>query len=179
MSAPATPRTGQGPFEPSRPARWPDEIEPSEVQNPVIRKGWEMWNRLKGERLYPARDELSPRVLRGLSRHIALVKVIDGGREFEFRVIGDAIVMAQGASHQGWSMAKLEEAMPGSGKRLLDVYGRVAATGRPAAFRGALIREHDGLMLVRESLILPLGAAGVDHILAILVYSDRPDALLH
>jgi hypothetical protein len=153
-----------------------DEIALHDIHHPTILKAWELWNAVRGERHFPSRRDLSPRRLHGLLRNSVLIQVIDGGAEFVFRVIGDAIVFAQGASHQGMTMGELDSVLPGSGTLLLDVYRAVVAARAPHAFRGIHTRPSDGRVLFRESLILPLGASdeAVDHILAVLVYSPLP-----
>ncbi len=36
----------------------------------------------------PARSELSPRDVRAILHNIVLIRVIDGGRDYEYRIVG-------------------------------------------------------------------------------------------
>lgn len=144
-----------------------------EIQNPMLRKGLGVWERLRGEKHFPSRPQMSPREMSGLLRNTVLVKVLDGGAEFQFRIVGDAIVMAQGTSFQGMTMTEIDQALPGYGSMLREVYTRICKTGEPLAFRGWFERSADKRPFFHESLVLPLGEDGqnVDHILVLGVYA--------
>jgi hypothetical protein len=150
-----------------------------DIQNPMLRKGLALWERMRGENRFPARAQMSPREMSGLLRNTVLVKVLDNGADFQFRIVGDAIVMAQGASFQGMTMGEIDQALPGYGTMLRDVYTRVYETGEPLAFRGWFERSADKRPFFHESLVLPLGdGQTVDHILVIGVYAfEYEDAL--
>ncbi|HXM00725.1 MAG TPA: hypothetical protein VN932_12410, partial [Rhizomicrobium sp.] len=51
-------------------------IAVAEVQNPLMRKGVALWERQRGARRFPGRDDMSPRVLAGLLRNTVLVRVL-------------------------------------------------------------------------------------------------------
>jgi hypothetical protein len=151
-----------------------------ELQNPVTRKGLEFWERLRGARAFPARGEISPRDMADMLRNAVLVKVLDGGNEFEFRIVGDAIVVAQGASFKGMTLVQIDEVLPGYGTMLRAVYRLVVDFQEALAFRGWFERRADNRAFFHESLVLPLGEseAEVDHILVIGVYAfDHADNL--
>jgi hypothetical protein len=162
------------------PSRWPSwlpqQIELSEVQNSILRKGFALWTRKKGKRRMAARDEMSPRDMSDFLRNIVLVKVLDGGNEFQFRIVGDAIVVVQGTSFQGKTTAEMEQAFPGYGDSLREVYKQMCATKEPLAFRGNALSRSTGRSFFHETLLLPLGADGetVDHILVIAFYTFGP-----
>ncbi|MGD0189400.1 MAG: PAS domain-containing protein [Rhizomicrobium sp.] len=153
--------------------RLPQEIDLSEVQNASVRKGLSLWTAKKGERKMAARDDLAPRDMADFLRNIVLVRVLDGGREFEFRIVGDAMVVIQGASFQGMNTGEIEQALPGYGSMLRSVYKCLCLRRAPMAFRGNSTGSPTGKPFFHESLLLPLGADGetVDHILVIGVYS--------
>lgn len=145
----------------------------SDIQNPMLRKGLALWERMRGEKRFPSRPQMSPREMSGLLRNTVLVKVLDGGAEFQFRIVGDAMVVAQGASFQGMTMAEIDRELPGYGSMLREVYTRIYETGEPLAFRGWFERSADKRPFFHESLVLPLGEDGqtVDHLLVIGVYA--------
>ena len=155
-------------------------IAPSEVQNPVTRKGLDLWGRSRGTRPFPTRAEMSPRDMADMLRNIVLVKVLDGGREFEFRIVGDAMVVAQGCSFMGMNLAQIDEVFPGYGTMLRGVYAHIVDHQEALAFRGWFERRADNRSFFHETLVLPLGEseAEVDHILVIGVYAfDHDDNL--
>lgn len=151
----------------------PQQIELAEIQNPAVRRALELWERLRGPRAFPARADLSPRQMPDLLRNIALVRVLEGGEDFQFRVIGDGIVVAQGASFQGMTTNEVDRILPGYGAALAGIYRRVLKSRRPLAFRGWYEREADGHSFFHESISLPFGPdpATVDHILVAAVYA--------
>jgi hypothetical protein len=105
--------------EPERPG---PRIALSEIENVLVGKGVAIWQQLRGTRPYPTRAEMSPRVMSGLLRNAVLVRVLCEGDEYEFRIVGDAIVQAQGASLQGMTMAEIDLVLPGYGSQLRSVY---------------------------------------------------------
>lgn len=151
----------------------------SEIQNPMLRKGLDLWERMRGANRFPSRAQMLPREMSGLLRNTVLVKVLDNGAEFQFRIVGDAMVVAQGASFQGLTMAEIDAELPGYGTMLREVYRRIHETGEPLAFRGWFERSADKRPFFHESLVLPLGEGQtVDHILVIGVYAfEYEDAL--
>lgn len=155
-------------------------IAVTELENPVTRKGFALWERLRGTRRFPSRNQLLPRELSDILRNIVLVKVLDEGREYQFRIVGDAMVIAQGASFMGLTLAEIDEMLPRYGSMLRGIYGQVYETREPNAYRGWFSRRADNRSFFHESLILPLGEDGktVDHILVVGVYAfDHSDNL--
>jgi hypothetical protein len=145
----------------------------------LLLKGLAIWRRQRGSRRFPARADMSPRQLASLLRNAVLVRVLNKGEDFEFRVVGDAIVIAQGASFQGKTTAQIEAALPGYGRMLKRVYGLVTASGEPSAYRGWFERGADGRAFFHESLVLPLGEddAAADHLLILGVYAYKAEEL--
>lgn len=121
----------------------------------------------------PARSDLSPREMASFLRNAALVKVLDQGREFQFKVVGDAVVSVQGASLQGLTMAEVDRVIPGYGSLLGGAYRALLRRKEPMAFRGSSEDAVKGRTFLHESLLLPLSSDGsnVDHILVVGSFS--------
>jgi len=151
-----------------------------EIQNPLLLKGLALWRRQRGTRRFPGRAEMSPRLLSNLLRNTVLVRVLGKAEDFEFRIVGDAIVTVQGASFQGMTTTQIEAARPGYGKMLRRSYVAVCESGEPSAYRGWFDRGADGRAFFHETLILPLGADGqtVDHLLILGVYAYNDEQAL-
>lgn len=150
-----------------------------ELDNAIVRTGANYWRMLRGERKIPARRDLSPRELRAILRHVVLLKVIDGGRDFEYRITGDAHVQAYGLNFNNMRLSMIEAASPDFGKMMRGLYEHVRVTADPFAVRGWVGREvKDARFVYFESVFLPLGDDGetVDHIACVSVYVPKaPD----
>lgn len=147
------------------------------LRQPQTLQALTLWNAQRGERRFPPREALSPRAMAPFLRNTVLVRVIDGGKDYQFRVVGDAIVEVQGASLQGLTIGEIDKAQPGYGSALRPVYDRVVARGEPLAFRGQVPQAALRRAFFHESLVLPLGADGttVDHLLVVGAYSYTMD----
>ena len=141
----------------------------AEIQNPVVRKGLDVWERLRGVRRMPVRAEMGPRVLVGLLSHLAVLRVLDNGREFEFRIVGDHIRVQQGVALQGERMAEAEAMLPAYGSVLKRIYRNAYEAAEPLAFRGWYTRPADNHPFFHEVVIMPLGDDGrtVDHLIVV------------
>lgn len=121
-----------------------------------------------------------PRDFAELLRNLALVQAVEGGRDYEFRIVGDAHVEAQGLSFSGKRMRDIDDASPGYGTALKNLYDRVRESASPLALRGWLQRGEPLQQIIHhESLFLPLGPdeSVVDHLLIITVYTRGSDLL--
>jgi len=144
-----------------------------EIDSTVLLQGFAYWRGLCRTRKFPSRHDVAPRGLAGLLRHTTLLRVIDGGVDYEFRVVGDAYVMAHGTSFQGMCWSETERLSPGFHAMIKSTYDRVVRKGEPVATRGWIDRGGRGSELIySEYLFLPLGEddATVDHILVFAVY---------
>jgi hypothetical protein len=150
----------------------------ADIQNPLLRKGLALWESQRGARRFPGREDMSPRMLGGLLRNTVLVRVL--GDDFQFRIVGDAIVAAQGASFQGKTTAEIDTTLPGYGRMLHRVYRIVRDAATPHAYRGWFERQADGRAFFHETVILPLGSDGehVDHLLVLAIYAYTCDQAL-
>ena len=162
------------------PSRARHAIALEDIGNSLVQKGLDLWREHANGRAMPSRTDLSPRVLSGLLRNTALLRVLDGGKEFETRISGDALVTAQGVSFQGKTTAEIDLMLPGYGSVLNSVYRYVTRTAKPAAYRGWYVREADGHSLYHESIVLPLSDDGrtVDHLLVVGAFAKQPGGIL-
>ncbi|MBN9558032.1 MAG: PAS domain-containing protein [Alphaproteobacteria bacterium] len=149
------------------------KIDPGELKNPLVCKGYERWCVLRGDRRFPARPDISPRDLGPLLKNIALIRVLDGGHDYEFRVVGDAIVQIQRFLYQGLTTSLLERKWPGYTAHMVRIFGRVRRTGEVYAVSGHYEAETSTGAFYHETVFLPLGPddGTVDHILAVGVHA--------
>jgi hypothetical protein len=150
-----------------------------DVDNTVLLHAWKLWDGLKAGKRFPSRSAITPRILKPILRNTTLIKVIDGGADYEYRIVGDAYVMAHGHSFQGMLWSETNKLSPGFGKFIKPIYDRVVREAEPLALRGWIERGGTSTGHVfSEYLYLPLGEGSVDHILAVAVYLRR-DGLDH
>jgi len=161
---------------PNVPETLSNHILLSEVDSAVLLNGIAYWRALCGDRNFPARNDITPRGLAGLLRNTTLLRVIDGGKDYEYRIIGDAYVMAHGISFQGKRWSDTQKLSPGYHAMVKSTYDRVVRKAEPIAMRGWIERSGEQAELIySEYVFLPLGTDGetVDHILVFAVYVPR------
>jgi hypothetical protein len=149
-------------------------IDLDEVESPVVRMGIGYWRRLCNGRPYPTRCEISPRDIRGVLRDTLLLRVLPD--DYEFRIVGDAHVIAYGFSMLGRRLGDMKELTDGHRAALKKVYDKVVQRREAFAFRGWLMPGgRTGPRIYSESVLLPLGpdAQSVDHILIFSTYAPR------
>ena len=163
---------------PTEPHRFRQEIALNDLHNATVQRGLDLWNHVRGKRAFPARAELTPRMLSELLRNTLLVRVLEPGEEYELRIVGDALVQADGRSFQGMSTAEIDLVVPGHGRHIREAYNAVCSRGVPIAFRGWYTREADAKTVFHEVVLTPLGNDGraVDHILVFAVPSFTAEA---
>lgn len=143
-----------------------------EVQSPALRLGAEYWRKLRGERRFPAREDLNPREIAGILTRMNLVKVIDGGADYEFRIVGDAQAQAYNVKLHKRRVSEIAAEAPRLAETKRMLFSKVVNTGAPFAMRtraGYDVTEVN--FSEAEAVFLPLGAsdAAVDHL---LIFSD-------
>lgn len=146
----------------------------AEIDNAILLSALKLWDELRGDRPYPARAAVTPRVLKPILRNTSLLKVIDGGADYEYRIVGDAYVMAHGHSYQGLRWSETAALAKGFHSFVKPVFDSVVRDGAPVATRGWIERGGQSTGHVYcEYVYLPLGEGAVDHILVVAVYLRR------
>jgi hypothetical protein len=144
------------------------------AESSVICQGIAYWQSLKGGRRFPARSQVTLRGLRGLAKHSALVRVIEGGRDYEFRFVGDVPVSAVGWNFQGRRTSEPEVAAVMQANYRQRFYDEVVRTGEPRLFKCRMV-EHCRLRLPMhsETAYFPLGDDDevVDYLLGFTVFA--------
>ena len=161
------------------PEKLSHRIALSEIDSTILLQGIAYWRGLCRERKFPSRNDVTPRGLAGLLRYTTLLRVIDGGKDYEFRIVGDAYVMAHGTSFQGKLWSETDKIARGYHAMVKSTYDRVVHKGEPVARRGWIERGgHSSELIYSEYLFLPLGEDDqmVDHILVFAVYVPRENA---
>ena len=146
------------------------------IESPIVRQGLDYWRMLKGARSYPARTDIHPRALAPLLRNVVLIKVIEDGQDYEYRIVGDAHVISHGFSMQGRRVSEIDTFSPGYSVVLKGLFDRAVRKRDAYAFRGWMESGASEKPLVySESVFMPMGPdeATIDHVLNFSVYSPR------
>jgi hypothetical protein len=147
------------------------EITLDQLHSRPVRDGAAYWQGLKGARAYPAREDISPRQMRAFLRYTTLIRALDDGADFEYRIVGDAHVAAYGFHIKGLKLSAMDHLVPGHAPRLAHIYYTARKRAAPLALRGWAMRGTS--LFFHESVFLPLGpdTGTVDHILNITDYT--------
>lgn len=139
-----------------------------ELQFAEVRAGYEFWQELRGARRFPSRDDVQPRKVAGLLRHMMLVKVLDNAEDFLLKIVGDEVAWSYCAPLNNRLMSEVEAELPNTTRRYFEIYRHVARTGEPLAVRVAVGFETQETKFTQaETICLPLGPDDdcIDHLL--------------
>lgn len=146
------------------------------IESPILRQGLDYWNKLRGDRRYPSRQDMMPRDLTPLLRNIVLIRLVDDGKDYEYRIVGDAHVISHGFSMQGLRVSDVDKFSPGYGPVLKSLYDRAVRRRDVYAFKGWMERgEKHKQYIYSQSIFMPMGPddATIDHVLNFAVYDPR------
>ena len=153
------------------------ELIPLErLEDSHLRLAVSYWRARCGDRRHPSREELQPRDIAGVLRNMALVKVLDGGADFEYRIVGDAQVRAYALRLQNRRLSDVAADAPAFGGIVQGLFTHLVQDGAPFAIRGRIGRDiPEANFTDIESVFLPLGASDhvVDHIVIFSSYVMR------
>ncbi len=129
----------------------------------------------------PARKDLNLRKIGAFLRNMALVRVIGGGEDFEYRIVGDAHVTAFRIHLQNRTLCEIEREAPVAAEGFRTLYQKVVATRSPLALRIHVIAQpvHTTFRCA-EAVLLPFGDSngGVDHVATFSCYQNS-DGVSH
>ena len=149
------------------------EINPVDrLENPVLRSASEYWHQLRGRRRFPSREELNPGGFSVALRHMAMVRVIDGGADYEYRIVGDTLACEFSIPLNSRTVSDIAVNAPATAALLRRVYKHAVQSGEPFAVCGTTGRNAETAMFTHlEAVVLPMGAdeSTVDHLLTFMV----------
>lgn len=156
-----------------------EPIAMSDLESPEVRAIEHAWQKWRGFHAMPPRESLVPRDLGRYMMNVSLVRVLDDGEDYEFRIIGDAHLRAYGSTFMGKYMRDVIAIAPRFGRLLKASFDLVRTTGRPYAFHGVVGYDApDTRFSSFETCYLPFGAGqnAVTDILNAASYSLRGQA---
>jgi hypothetical protein len=132
------------------------KIPVHQISSSQLRDALDLWTRLKGERLFPSRETLKPRDMARYLRNVTLFAVSAANEDFEYKVMGDAVVQAWGRSFCGMKRCDLNRLQPGMGEVIWNVCHSIVRRRQPLVLRGRLWRDERNITQ-QESIFLPFG----------------------
>jgi hypothetical protein len=149
-------------------------VLPETLDSRPVRLAVRYWQDLRGTGHFPSRETIAPRDMAPFLRHIVLIRIIDQGADYEYRIVGDACVQAFGTNFQGARLTEVEAVNPAYGLATRAAYEHVRTTGAPFALRGWVAPSTPSLFSYHETVLLPFGKRDtVDHILGVSSYTPR------
>jgi len=142
------------------------------LQSPILHGAAAYWLRLRGSRRFPSREDLNPARFSSALRHMALVRVMGDGAEFEYRIVGDSLAGAFSVPLQNSRLGEIATKAPSTVTVIGGVYRRCVQSGEPLALSGTTGRNASTAMFTHfEAVVLPLGVAEpvVDHLLTFMI----------
>lgn len=129
------------------------------IQDAQVRQGIAYWNALRGPRVFPSREEVSPRAIAPLLSRAILLKVIGDGEDFEFVIVGDEVERAYRTTLLHRRLSDVARDLPNSAAWWEHVYREICRTGVPWAVRMHAGVDNETNYSDGEAALLPLGTA--------------------
>lgn len=147
-----------------------------QLQAAPIRLALDHWRMLRGQRAFPARRDLQFRALAGVLPYMSLLRVIDGGADFEHRFMGDVQVRAFRVKMQNRKFSEIARDAPELIAASRPQFERVVSSRAPLGMRSRSGHEaRDVVFTEVEGIFLPFGDAdeAVDHVAVVSAYASR------
>lgn len=130
------------------------------------------WDSIRGQRPAPRREDFDPTDIPRLLANVVLLDVVDGGSDFRFRVIGEAVRCASFGNHTGkllGSLPHITQDGPLLGTLRSAVTSRVPVHS-PVPYEGP--RKE---IVLRDHLVLPFVGDddAVSHLLLVIDLIDK------
>lgn len=124
------------------------------------------WQSRRGERPIPDRADIRPSDFTRMLPSVAIIEVIDGGRDFRFRLFGSELATWMGCDRTDQRFTQMQPA-PGSDlspeqvrKRWIDVASGALAAARPLFLKAPVLSA--STVLTMHAVVMPLTAGGTE-----------------
>ena len=108
----------------------------TEVRQAELRQLHDYWLAKKGQRLAPARSDISPADMRKLLPHVFLLEVVGCPRRFKFRLAGTEVVERYGEELTGRFLDEID--LDEVGTEILGEYERATREAQRSVADGAI-----------------------------------------
>jgi hypothetical protein len=135
------------------------ELHPADtVKDPLLRKTFDLWLALKGDRAMPSRAQITPRQLKHDLRCIHMYDVLPGRQDFRARLVGTGVFPGLDRDQTGRLVS--EHPDPGVRLRFAAILRHVVETAAPIRSLSLRLTGHPLHDMRTEGLWVPLGDAG-------------------
>lgn len=124
-----------------------------------VRAGCDYWNALRGTRRFPAWSEIAPSRIARLLANAIVIKVLDGGADFAFPIVGDQVIRSYRAAILHRRLSEIALEMPKTCAWWGEVYRTIVRTGEPCAVRFSSGLDGESRFADAETALLPVGPA--------------------
>jgi len=117
------------------------------------------WDAKRAGRAMPARRDIDPVEMKPWLARLMLIEVVEGGRDFRYRLVGSDVAQRLGFEATG----KLQSELPAAPEILAQFQAEhraVVESGRPGFAVHAYVSPVSDRWIKFERLLLPLGEAG-------------------
>ena len=117
-----------------------------------------VWKELAGDRVGPTREDVTPAKLRALLPWTWMVDVVDGARDFRFRLAGDRVIQYMGRRYTGSLLSQLRG--PPFFESMHGIFAECVAQRQPVAQGPIPSSLEQREYLEGEVVVLPLSDDG-------------------
>lgn len=129
-------------------------------RNPLVRRFAELWEAKRDGRPLPLRDEFGFEELAPWFGHVLIMDVIDGGRDFRYRMIGTAITRFLDRDYSGRLVSEAEYGDGDTRSKIVDTFLRPVIDGAPVFRSGHVVWATDKSWRTYDSVHCPLSRDG-------------------
>lgn len=108
----------------------------------------------------PKRSDIDPAEIKAHLPYMFMIDVVDGGREYRFRLIGTELAVINGRDSTGKTFAEVYGKDERHLAMMREVVGSAVATRQPVRTAGKMFWRPDRAFYPVEGLILPLSSDG-------------------
>ncbi len=122
--------------------------------DPILGRLLSYWESKRGGRMMPSRADIDPVELRGLVNHVMLYDVVEPGRLYPIRLVGQAIVDFVGVNNAG--KLPQDTLPPAAARRMIEILTNVVIRRAPRFRAGYAHWHRDKSFRKFEACFLPL-----------------------
>ena len=125
-------------------------------RHPMVSGFGELWEAKRNSRSLPMREDLAFEELAPWFGHVLIMDVIDGGRDFRYRMIGTAITGFLERDYSGRLVSECDYGKGDGRDKVEDTFRRPLMVGRPVFRSGHVIWATDRTWRTYDSVHCPL-----------------------
>jgi len=140
-----------------------------ELRDQKTRLGYDYWRMLRGMRRFPSRNEIKPRDIACALPNMALIRVLEGGNDFQYLIIGDHAGQGYGVNLRKRCYTDIAVELPRATANWFRLSRQVVESGKPIAVLAKVgLGASDARYSNAEAVYLPLGPHDncVDHLIS-------------